>query len=106
MATRSRRKPETLRAFERKFPEVWRRYRAMRDACDRSGPLPPKTRELIKIGIEVARKRHGGLIAHVNRARKAGASSAEIYEAILLAAPLAGMPDVLDAFLAVKSRLR
>lgn len=89
--------PGALRAFQSAFPEVWGRYRALRDACDGAGPLPPKTRELIKIGIEVARKRHGGLIAHVVRARKAGASEAEIRHAILLAAPLIGIPDVLDA---------
>jgi alkylhydroperoxidase/carboxymuconolactone decarboxylase family protein YurZ len=106
MATRSPRRPETLRAFEKKFPTVWQRYRALRDACDRSGPLPTKTRELIKIGMEVASKRHGGLIAHINRARKAGSSSAEIYQAILLASPLVGMPNVLEAFVVAKQRLR
>ena len=97
--------PRTLQSFESKFPAIWARYGTLRDACDRSGPLPPKTRELIKIGIEVAKKRHGGLVAHISRARKAGASSAEIYQAILLAAPLVGIPDVLDAFLVAKRRL-
>ena len=97
--------PKTLQAFQRQFPEVWRHYQTLRDACDRSGPLPPKVRELIKIGIEVARKRHGGLVAHLTRATRAGASSAEIYHAILLAAPLVGMPDLLDAFVVARKHL-
>ena len=97
--------PETLRAFESRFPRVLAEYRALRDACDGSGPLPPKTRELIKIGIEVAKKRHGGLVAHISRARRAGASSSEIYQAILLAAPLVGIPDVLDAFAVAKRQV-
>ena len=102
MAPRSRRLPATLRAFESKFPNPWTRYRALRDACDRAGPLSPKTRELIKIGIEVARKRHGGLVAHIRRARRAGASREEIDHVILLAIPLIGIPDVLDAFRVAK----
>lgn len=97
--------PQTLRLFAARYPGVWTHYRALRDACDRSGPLPASTRELIKIGIEVARKRHGGLIAHINRARKAGASTAEIYQTILLAMPLVGLPEVLDAFRMAKKRL-
>lgn len=98
--------PQTLRAFAAHFPAAWRQYRAFREACDAGGPLPPKVRELIKISVEVARKRHGGLIAHIVRARRAGATREEIYHAILLAAPLAGFPDVLDAFLVAKRRLR
>jgi len=104
MPTSSRR-PETLRAFEQQFPRVWAQYRALHEACDRAGPLPAKTRELIKIGIEVARKRHGGLVAHITRARRAGATSKEIYQTILLATPLAGFPDVLDAFTVAKDHL-
>lgn len=92
------RRPETLRAFEHQFPRVWAQYRALHQACDSAGSLPAKTRELIKIGIEVSRKRHGGLVAHITRARRAGATSKEIYQTILLATPLVGLPDVLDAF--------
>ena len=98
--------PRTLQAFERKFPEIWKRYHALRDGCDRFGPLPPKTRELIKICIEVARKRHGGLVAHITRAKRAGASSKEIYHAMILAAPLVGIPDILDAFVVAQKRVR
>ncbi len=105
MSKTPRRVPATLRSFESKFPRVWTSYRALHDACDSIGPLTPKTRELIKIGIEVARKRHGGLVAHITRARRAGASRTEIYQAILLAVPLVGIPDVLDAFAVAKRRL-
>ena len=97
--------PRTIRLFESQFPEIWTQYRALREACDHVGPLTPKTRELIKIGIEVAKKRHGGLVAHISRAQAAGASKAEVYQAILLATPLVGMPDVLDAFLVATQKL-
>ena len=106
MVTRRAPVPRTLRDFEARFPDVWKQYRGLRDACDRGGPLPPKTRELIKIGIEVARRRRGGLVAHMTRAKRAGASNQEIYHAILLAAPLVGIPDLLDAFVVAQKRLR
>jgi len=101
----SRKRPKTLQEFEQRFPDVLRRYTALRDACDRVGPLDAKTRELIKIGIEVAKRRRGGLIAHIDRANAAGASQQEIAQAMLLALPLVGLPDLLDAFVAAKKRL-
>lgn len=102
MARPKAHRPKTLQAFQSQFPKVWAEYRALRDACDQGGPLNPTTRELIKIGVEVARKRHGGLVAHIRRAQQAGASNEAIYHAILLAIPLVGIPDVLDAFLVAK----
>jgi len=103
--TTRRTQPKTLHAFQRRFPDVFRHYQALRDACDRRGPLDAKTRELIKIGLEVARRRHGGLIAHIDRAVAAGATRDEITHAILLAVPLIGLPDVLEAFVVVHKRL-
>ena len=97
--------PRNYSDFKAKFPAVVEAYEQLGKACHWNGPLSPKERELIKIGIEVARKRHGGLVAHITRARRAGASAQEIYHAILLAAPLVGMPDLLDAFLIAQRRL-
>ncbi len=105
MPKTSRRRPATLRLFESQFPQAWSQYHALVETCDRSGPLTPKTRELINIGIAVARKRHGGLVAHITRAKRAGASVAEIYHAIVLAIPLVGLPDALDAFRIAKQHL-
>lgn len=98
-------KPEALVDFEKSFPEVWKAYHWLRDACDHEGPLDLRTRELIKIGIETACQRRGGLNAHIHRARKAGATKEEVLQAILLATPLVGMPAVLDAFLVAKKAL-
>lgn len=91
-------KPKTLTDFEKRFPKVWKAYLNLREACDAEGPLDKKTCELVKIAVETARVRHGGLVAHILRARKAGASEGEIFQAILLATPLIGLPDVLDGF--------
>ena len=105
MKSEKAKKPETLRNFEKEFPEIWKAYTWLRDTCDHEGPLDQKTRELIKIGIETACGRHGGLVAHILRAKKGGASKGEILQAILLAAPLVGIPGVLDAFVIAKKYL-
>ena len=95
-------KPQTLMEFEKTFPGVWKSYKALRDACDQEGGLDAKTRELIKIGIETTSRRRGGLIAHINRAKEHGATTSQIYQAMLLALPLVGFPLVLDAFVMAK----
>lgn len=105
MPSARRAPPRTLQEFEKEFPDVYRHYQTLRDACDKAGPLPAKTRELIKIAIEVARKRHGGLIAHIDRARAAGASSGDVLHAMLLAIPLIGLPEVLNAWATARKRL-
>lgn len=98
-------KPKTLRDFEAQFPQVWNSYLTLRECCDQFGPLGKKQQELIKIGIEVAQRRHGGLIAHIDRAKEAGATVDEIHHAMLLALPLIGMPDMLDAFRNTRKQL-
>ena len=98
-------RPKTLVDFERDFPEIWKAFGWLRDACDHGGPLDEKVRELIKIGIETAQVRRGGLAAHIHRAEKAGASKGEISQAILLAAPLVGMAAILDAFRVAAAQL-
>ena len=90
--------PQTLTRFRKKFPEVWKAYVMLRDTCTDTGPLDEKTVELIKVGISAALEREGGLVAHVSRARKAGASPSEIYHAILQGIGLTGFPTILAAF--------
>ncbi len=99
-------KPKTLTQFEKDFPAVWKSFQSFRDACDKAGPLGDRTCELIKVGIETACGRHGGLIAHMHRARKAGASRGEVLQAILQAAPLVGLGPVLEAFQLAQKHLK
>lgn len=90
--------PPLLRDFQQRFPQIWGTYVQLREACDHQGPLSPLERELIKVGISAALRRHGGLIAHIDRARDVGATPDQIYQAILLAMGLTGFPTTLAAF--------
>lgn len=97
--------PETLEQFKRKFPQVWAAYQDLKDICDKQGPLDKKTIELVKIGISTALGREGGLIAHISKAKKAGAPDSEIYHSILLTSALAGFPATLAAFTTAREYL-
>ena len=97
--------PETLNDFKTRFPEAWSAYEQLRNVCDQNGPVDRKTAELIKIGISAALQHEGGVVAHISQAKKAGASNAEIYHAVLLATGLAGFPAVLAAVAAAKRYL-
>ena len=97
--------PKTLEDFKKQFPKAWNAYEQLKNACDKEGPLDARTAELIKIGVSAALQHEGGVVAHVSQARKAGASNAEIYHAILLATGLAGFPAVLAGIGAAKKYL-
>ena len=97
--------PETLQNFKSAFPQTWAAYEQLRNACDREGPLDTKMAELIKVGISAALSHEGGLVAHISQARKAGATEAEVYQAILLSTGLAGFPVALGAFRSARKYL-
>jgi len=103
---RKTKRPKTLVEFEQDFPDIWKAYARLREACDHQGGLELKTQELVKIGVEAALGRRGGLIAHIHRAQKAGATREEIFHAFLIVLPLIGLPAVLDAYLVAKDALR
>ena len=87
-----------LKAFKTKFPKAWAAYEQLRDTCDQAGPLDKKTVELIKVGISAAMEHEGSLVAHVSQAKAAKATDEEIYQAILLATGLAGIPASLAGY--------
>lgn len=97
--------PATLDNFMRTFPDTWAAYDRLREVCDGEGPLDAKTIELIKIGIATALGHDGSVIAHLARARKAGASEAEVQQAMLSAITLGGFPAVLRATEAARKYL-
>jgi 4-carboxymuconolactone decarboxylase len=90
--------PDLLNSFKERYPDAWSAYEQLKAACDRQGPLDAKTVELVKIAVSTAQEHHGGLIAHISQARKAGATEEEIHHAILLTTGLVGIPAVLAAF--------
>lgn len=87
-------------------PDIVRGYRALSDAGQKTGKLDAKTRELIALGVAVTRQCDGCITFHTEAAIKAGATKADLVEALDVAAAVnAGAALVysartLDAFMA------
>jgi alkylhydroperoxidase/carboxymuconolactone decarboxylase family protein YurZ len=68
----------------RQYPKVWDGFQAARTAIREAGPLDVKTQELINTAVYATVGAEGGTRTHSGRAYQAGATPAEIRQAILL----------------------
>ena len=67
-----------------KYPQLWQGFQAMRGAIRELGPLDVKTQELINTVAYATAGAEAGTRTHATRAYEAGASPAELEQAILL----------------------
>src|SRR5688500_18780690 len=84
--------PPTFRDFITKFPALGEAHEGVAAAVAAAGPLDERTCELIKIGISLAAGLESAVRSHVRKAQKAGATEAEIEQAVLLAYNTLGFP--------------
>jgi AhpD family alkylhydroperoxidase len=89
--------PMPYTRFAKTYKMVWQAYDDLGAAAHRVGPLPPKTRELVKLGMAIGAKMEGAVHAHTRRALEAGARPAEIRHAAILAITTLGFPVAMAA---------
>jgi len=89
--------PKTYQRFKQEFPAVVEAYERLGEACHWHGPLEPKMRELIKIGITIGAGLETGTRAHTRLALDAGATPEEVRHAALLATTTIGFPSMMRA---------
>jgi 4-carboxymuconolactone decarboxylase len=91
-------------AFKKDFPDIYGGHEALgRDIHEKSGPLPEKTRWLIKIAVSGASGHALALETHILRAREAGATEDEIKHALLMLIQTAGFPTFMEAYTVYKN---
>jgi len=90
--------PNTYKQFVGKYPDIAHCHEQMAKAVDQVGPLDAKTQSLIKIGVCVGAGLESALRSHVRRATQAGATQAEIEQAILQAMNTCGFPNTVAAW--------
>ena len=95
--------PKPYRLFHEEHPAVWQAYENLGTAIAQSGPLDPKVRELVKLGMAAACGSESAVQSHTHRALRAGASSEEIEHAILLGITTIGFPQAMAALAWAKS---
>jgi len=90
--------------FKEEFPKVYARHEALgREVHENAGPLGENSRWLIKIAISAACNHKRALATHIQKAKTAGVSDAEIKHALLLLIPTAGFPAFMKAYAVMDS---
>ncbi len=89
--------PKAYTQFQRDFRRVWKAYDHMGAAVHQEGPLKPKCRELIKLGIAIGGRLEGAVKAHTRLAVEQGATADEIHQVALLAITTSGFPTAMAA---------
>jgi AhpD family alkylhydroperoxidase len=89
--------------FREEFPDVFAHYEKLgSEIHEKSGPLPEKTRWLIKIALSAADRHGRALKTHLMKAKEAGVKDEEIKHALLLMIATNGFPAFMEAYAVVK----
>jgi 4-carboxymuconolactone decarboxylase len=93
-----RKLPGTYQQIVERFPDLAAAHDQMSEAVDRIGALDAKTAALVKIGISLGAGLESAVRSHVRRAKEAGATEAEIENAIFLGMTTVGFPRTVAAW--------
>jgi len=89
---------DNLDALTAGHPEIYEAYSAYGKAIhELGGPLPDRTRWLVKVATSAALGLEKAQITHMEKALAAGCTPAELEHTILLIAPTAGFPRMMEA---------
>lgn len=90
---------EVFSQFKAEFPEVYRKEAELgAEIHERGGPLPERTRWLVKVAISAATRHHRALETHLAKARAVGVSEEELSHVLLLLIPSCGFPTCMEAY--------
>jgi alkylhydroperoxidase/carboxymuconolactone decarboxylase family protein YurZ len=87
--------PARYLQFQKRYPKVFQAYDALGAATAEAGPLPEKTRALLKLAIAAGAQMEGAVHSHTRRALEAGCSAEEIYHLVLLGTTTLGFPTMM-----------
>ncbi len=89
--------PKPFKNFENQYPEIAKLYEELGVKCQSAGPLDAKTRYLVNLGIAIGAVSPGAVKSHARKALEHGASTEELYHALLLALTTVGFPAMIAA---------
>lgn len=97
--------PKTFVAFAKRFPELAAAHQTAGLAAA-EGPLDKKTQHLIKIGICLGAGLESAMRSHTRRAIQAGATEAELEQAVMLGMTTCGFPRTVAAWAWIQEQLQ
>lgn len=96
--------PKTFVRFAERFPKLAAAHQSAGLAAA-DGPLDQKTQHLIKIGICLGAGLESAMRSHTRRAIQAGATEAELEQAVILGMTTCGFPRTVAAWAWVQEQL-
>ncbi len=79
------------------YPDVWRSYQALGEACSKAGPIDGKTARLIKLALAIGADSEGAVHSHARRALDEGIRAEELRHVAMLAILTLGFPQAVRA---------
>ena len=95
--------PPWIQAMQSRDPKFVESYMAQREHIMRDGAIPAKYKHLMTMIVDALDAHPDGVANIANRARAAGASEAEIQEAVEVAYLFGGTPALVTAMNAFKT---
>jgi AhpD family alkylhydroperoxidase len=96
---------EIFTIFRNEFSEINQGHEALGKLIhEKGGPLPAKTRWLIKVAISGAGGHLRALETHIAKAREAGATEDEIKHTLLLLVQTVGFPAFMESYAAYEKK--
>jgi len=89
--------PSPYKRFVKNHPSLAKLYEDLGTACHEAGPLPEKTRRLIKLGIAIGENSEGAIKSHARQALELGVPAEEIRHAVVLSMTTIGFPGMIAA---------
>lgn len=90
--------------FKEDFPTVYAGYESLGTEIHTvGGPLPEKTRWLLKIAVSGASHHMSALETHIAKGKEAGLTDDEIKHALLLLLQTTGFPTFMEAYSVFKN---
>lgn len=79
------------------YPEVWKAFSALGEACVKAGPLDPVTVRLLKLALAIGASSEGAVHSHTRRAIAEGIAPDQLKHIAILAVPTLGWPQAVRA---------
>ncbi|SDE25840.1 carboxymuconolactone decarboxylase family protein [Belnapia rosea] len=89
--------PAAAGQVARAYPELYRAYAALGEACAKAGPVEGEALRLVKLALAIGAGSEGGVHSHCRRALDEGVPKEALKQVALLAVPPLGFPQAIAA---------
>ncbi len=89
--------PRTFDQFSERFPKIREAWDLLGDAGE-EGPLTPRERRLVKLGVAIGATREGAVHSSARKGIAMGLTPRELEQVVALAGSVTGLPSAVAAW--------